>query len=230
MTISTKKDLTMNTSEGVLIVDPPEELLLEGPFNRAICKKLLVHNPGKKLRMAFKLKTTTPRLFFVRPNVGVVKPGETCNIDIFVHPISENENTQRHKFLLLATTIDGEVPDLHQYWRNLDPAKANEIKIKIKFVEQNTTLTEACLRSPINLVDSMEGNVDREESDPLANLLNQVHELEEERKTLSQKVEALDKANAQIIINKKKRNKVLYVILTMLFAFIAYFMYETNYM
>ncbi|KAH8278305.1 hypothetical protein KR044_010873, partial [Drosophila immigrans] len=183
---------TMKQKEGVLIVDPPEELVLEGPFNRAVCKKILVNNPSKLSRTAFKLKTTTPRLFFVRPNVGLVLPGESVTIDIFVHPICHDTNTQRHKFLMQMAEANGEVMDVHQFWKTVDPTAINEIKIKVKLLEPNKMAAEEIRKSTFETVgNSMEGQVVEKDNDPLANLLKQVNELEEERQTLLQKIEQL---------------------------------------
>ncbi|XP_064548210.1 vesicle-associated membrane protein-associated protein A [Drosophila montana] len=183
-------------TNAMLVVDPADELVLEGPFNRAVCKKILVFNPNKLSRVSFKLKTTTPRLFFVRPNVGLVKPEERVAIDIFVHPIFPDTNVQRHKFLMQAAECNEPVTDLHEFWRNVQPSRIWDTKIKVKLIDvkegvQNVSELAADIGNAFGEHQEKDGH------DPMAKLLQQVNELEEERQHLVQKVETITKQNEE---------------------------------
>ncbi|KAM8710403.1 hypothetical protein ACLKA7_017083 [Drosophila subpalustris] len=223
----------------MLIIDPPEELVLEGPFNRAVCKKLLVFNPSKSDQVAFKLKTTTPKLFFVRPNVGVVMPEETVTIDIFVHPICSDQNGQRHKFLMQAAEANGATGDLHEFFKQLPPSLIWDTKIKVKLIDAKKGAEfDVTRKSPLIMMgegEAMEGEKDKDNSDPLAKLLQKVNELEDERLNLMQKVESLGKEKEQLTKlslqqQKKKGRGFMYFMLTLVLAVLFGCVYSANYM
>ncbi|KAL7732583.1 hypothetical protein ACLKA6_019210 [Drosophila palustris] len=227
----------------MLVIDPPEELVLEGPFNRAVCKKLLVFNPSTTDHVAFKLKTTTPKLFFVRPNVGVVMPEETVTIDIFVHPICSDQNGQRHKFLMQAAEANGATGDLHEFFKQVPPSLIWDTKIKVKLIDAKKAAEfDITRKSPLAMMgegEAMEGEKDKDKdnSDPLAKLLQKVNELEDERLNLMQKVESLDKEKEQLTQlslqqqhQKKKGGGFMYFMLTLVLAVLVGCVYSANYM
>ena len=46
-----------------------------GPFDRVVTEQLALTNTSDR-RAAFKIKTTAPRRYCVRPNAGIVEPGQ----------------------------------------------------------------------------------------------------------------------------------------------------------
>lgn len=50
-----------------------------GPFTDVVTTNLKLKNPSDK-RVCFKVKTTAPRRYCVRPNSGVIDPGATVVI------------------------------------------------------------------------------------------------------------------------------------------------------
>lgn len=189
---------------GMLQVEPADELVLEGPFNRAVCKKLKVYNPSKHTRVAFKLKTTTPRLFFVRPNVGLVQPGERVSIDIFVHPVYQDYNTQRHKFLMQAAEANEKIDNVQEFWKTINPAFIWDTKIRVKFVDETKPMLEAPpFEAPPGATGAAGAAIAAVVSKPdevpnaLESLMQRVSMLEIERESLMQKVDELTKENEQ---------------------------------
>ena len=57
-----------------------------GPFNEIVSSEIVVKNFSKKT-VGFKVKTTAPKQYCVRPNCGYVEPGKsvviTSNLDMF---------------------------------------------------------------------------------------------------------------------------------------------------
>lgn len=191
---------------GMLQVEPAEELVLEGPFNRAVCKKIKVYNPSKHSRVAFKLKTTTPRLFFVRPNVGLVQPGERVSIDIFVHPVYRDYNAQRHKFLMQAAEANDKVENLQEFWKTVNPAFIWDTKIKVKFAEDAKPIVE-----PAKPPSAAGEHAKQEENtNSMDDIMQRVSMLELERESLLQKVEELTKENEQQKLQVVKGGRSLF--------------------
>ncbi|TDG44153.1 hypothetical protein AWZ03_009430 [Drosophila navojoa] len=171
----------------MLIVEPSDELVLEGPFNRAVSKKIMVYNPSKQKRIAFKLKTTTPRLFFVRPNVGLVKPEERVAIDIFVHPISNDIYAHRHKFMMQAVDASDQIGDLHEFWKNISPTSIWDTKLKVKLIDSQMDGLQK-----IHTDNSLgNGEHQKDNMDSITHLKDKVNVLEEDRLHLIQQVEII---------------------------------------
>lgn len=82
------------------------DLKFIGPFTEYVTSNLRLTNPSGR-PVCFKVKTTAPRFYCVRPNSGVVKPLETAVINVMLQPVDqttnlENERT-RHKFMIQVT-------------------------------------------------------------------------------------------------------------------------------
>ena len=63
-----------------MILDPSNELKFKGPFDDYVTVSLTIRNPTDK-RVAFKIKTTAPKRYCVKPNSGVLKLDETAKIN-----------------------------------------------------------------------------------------------------------------------------------------------------
>ncbi|CAG07132.1 unnamed protein product [Tetraodon nigroviridis] len=69
----------MSKLEQVLILDPPSDLKFKGPFTDVVTTNLKLKNPSER-KICFKVKTTAPRRYCVRPNSGMIDPGATVVI------------------------------------------------------------------------------------------------------------------------------------------------------
>jgi hypothetical protein len=53
---------------------------IAAPLNRIITNILKLQNKSDKDFIAYKVKTTRPQRYCVRPNIGVIPPGETIEL------------------------------------------------------------------------------------------------------------------------------------------------------
>lgn len=89
---------------------------------------MTISNPTSQY-LAYKVKTTAPKVYCVRPNANIVEPGETIDISIIRQPKRENEDSSsqkrhRDKFMVLTCPIPGEVPeDLTALWSQIEKDK-----------------------------------------------------------------------------------------------------------
>lgn len=65
---------------GGLMLDPPNELKFKGPFEDFVSVSLMIKNPTEK-RIAFKIKTTAPKRYCVKPNSGVLDPSQSMKVN-----------------------------------------------------------------------------------------------------------------------------------------------------
>jgi len=54
-------------------------LFYVGPFTEIVTADLKLSNPSKK-RICFKVKTTAPKQYCVRPNNGLIEPGAVTHV------------------------------------------------------------------------------------------------------------------------------------------------------
>uniref|UniRef100_A0A671G7Y2 VAMP associated protein B and C n=1 Tax=Rhinolophus ferrumequinum TaxID=59479 RepID=A0A671G7Y2_RHIFE len=65
--------------EQVLSLEPQHELKFRGPFTDVVTTNLKLGNPTDR-NVCFKVKTTAPRRYCVRPNSGVIDAGAAINV------------------------------------------------------------------------------------------------------------------------------------------------------
>ncbi|KAK1430515.1 hypothetical protein QVD17_13319 [Tagetes erecta] len=89
-----------------LVTIDPEELRFQVELERPSHCDLKVSNATDK-NVAFKVKTTSPKTYFVRPNTGVIPPWDTCIIRVTLQAQLEYPPDMqcRDKFLLQSTPV-----------------------------------------------------------------------------------------------------------------------------
>lgn len=214
-------------SGDLLSLDPSEELVFHGPFNRSVCKKLVIGNTSKTTSVAFKMKTTSPRLFFVRPNIGMLAPNESVTVDIFMQPIVIEPGQKRHKFLILGAPAPPEVTDLTEFWKQQKSGHIWDTKIKCELVPAKSDdqyrqagggMVAASPRS------DTEGEYDAlEVSEPVAKLLKQVSVLEDERSALKDEIKMMreDGVEQRMIRRSQEGRRSLFTFIACIFTVLA---------
>lgn len=85
-----------------LIIDPKNVIHFKGPYTDVVTSYLKLTNPTNE-KICFKVKTTAPRRYCVRPNNGTVDPRSTTQIAVMLQPFdfdSKNDNRNKHKFMI----------------------------------------------------------------------------------------------------------------------------------
>jgi hypothetical protein len=123
----------------ILNIEPDTELVFRGPFKDVVTTILKLSNPSDK-KVCFKVKTTAPKRYCVRPNCGLIESGESVNVAVMLQPFDykdENEN-KRHKFLVQSVIPTGDIADIQvgdveSLWKSL-PDKYPLMDSKLKCV------------------------------------------------------------------------------------------------
>lgn len=124
----------MAKQEQVLIIDPPMELSFVGPFTSQVSSSMRLTNPSDR-KVCFKIKTTAPKRYCVKPNSGVIDPKQTVQISVSLQPFEYDPNEKnRHKFMVQAMYApDGDI-NQDTLWKDTDPAQLMDSKLKCTFV------------------------------------------------------------------------------------------------
>lgn len=141
-------------SNAQLVVDP-EDVRFRFELHKQLWCTLRLTNNGEE-DVGFKVKTTAPRRYCVRPNASVVKPGTTMDVNIMMLPQKEQpQDLQKckDKFLIQYMNMDGEEfsPDMFSKGK----IKPLEKKLKVFY-------TGAVPPAPV-----LEGEELQEETEPL---------------------------------------------------------------
>ena len=54
-------------------------MFIKGPFRDVVTAELKLANPSEK-KVCFKVKTTAPKRYCVRPNSGIIEPGGKVSV------------------------------------------------------------------------------------------------------------------------------------------------------
>ncbi|KAI9592591.1 PapD-like protein [Syncephalis fuscata] len=125
-----------------------------GPFNQMVKEVLLIHNPSTS-PVAFKVKTTTPKQYCVRPNAGRIEPGETVDVQgkhittanlsyllLVLQPMREDPPPDfrcKDKFLVQSVAIPADrdrlpISELWQLMERENRSEMTERKLRCAFL------------------------------------------------------------------------------------------------
>ncbi|KAI7886974.1 VAMP-associated protein [Lichtheimia hyalospora FSU 10163] len=88
-------------------LDPATQLSFERPLTRLSTEVLLVGNPNNGPVM-FKIKTTAPKQYCVRPNAGRIEPHSQIEVQVILQPFSQEppvDHKCKDKFLIQTAII-----------------------------------------------------------------------------------------------------------------------------
>ncbi|WWD22278.1 hypothetical protein CI109_106769 [Kwoniella shandongensis] len=122
-------------------LDPPTQLGFPRPLTVLVKRSLHIHNRNPH-PVAFKVKTTAPRQYSVRPNSGRVEAGQTVEVQVLLQPLATEPPPHakcKDKFLVQSAYIspDEELHSLGELWANIEKtnkAAINEQKIKVVYI------------------------------------------------------------------------------------------------
>jgi len=124
---------------------PSSQLGFHRPLTQLVKRTLSVANTNSQ-PVAFKVKTTAPKQYCVRPNSGRIEPGERVEVQVLLQPMKEEPAAGtkcRDKFLVQSAIItpDRETRTLQELWSTIEAeAKAghdgliHEQKIRCAFL------------------------------------------------------------------------------------------------
>uniref|UniRef100_A0A8C3WF12 MSP domain-containing protein n=1 Tax=Catagonus wagneri TaxID=51154 RepID=A0A8C3WF12_9CETA len=95
--------------EQVLSLEPQHELKFRGPFTDVVTTNLKLGNPTDR-NVCFKVKTTAPRRYCVRPNSGIIDAGASINVSGGRRPSDEETSTEQQPCARVRRAREGGGP------------------------------------------------------------------------------------------------------------------------
>ncbi|KAI2473245.1 VAMP-associated protein [Annulohypoxylon bovei var. microspora] len=130
----------------------PQELGFHRPFTAEISEVLRIKNPNTH-PVAFKVKTTAPKQYCVRPNSGRVEPGKEVEVAVILQAMKQEPPVDvkcRDKFLVQSVPITGdkEFANLASIWDGIEKSSIQEKKIRVVFLTPQGASGAAHLETP----------------------------------------------------------------------------------
>ncbi|KAL9246878.1 hypothetical protein vseg_020360 [Gypsophila vaccaria] len=133
---------TASSTKHLISVHPEDLKFVFELEKQSFCDLKVINNTDQNV--AFKVKTTSPKKYFVRPNTGVLHPWDSCVIRVTLQAQREYPPDMqcKDKFLLQSTIVpaNSEVDDLPQDTFNKDSGRAiEERKLKVVYASPNSS-------------------------------------------------------------------------------------------
>ncbi|PAV17118.1 VAMP-associated [Pyrrhoderma noxium] len=119
---------------------PSASLGFNRPLTQVVKRALTITNNNEQ-PVAFKVKTTAPKLYCVRPNSGRIDPGDSVDVQVLLQAMKEEPPLNakcKDKFLIQSTLITPEKESLPlaDLWGNVDgeEPKVHQQKIKVIYL------------------------------------------------------------------------------------------------
>jgi vesicle-associated membrane protein-associated protein A len=123
--------------EQILVLDPPTDLKFKGPFTDVVTTNLKLRNPSDR-KVCFKVKTTAPRRYCVRPNSGIIDPGSTVTVSVMLQPFDYDPNEKsKHKFMVQTIFAPPNFSDMEAVWKEAKPDELMDSKLRCVFEMPN---------------------------------------------------------------------------------------------
>ncbi|KAL1960259.1 hypothetical protein VTO42DRAFT_8802 [Malbranchea cinnamomea] len=127
----------------------PTELGFRRPLTREVSEILRISNPHNS-PVIFKVKTTAPRRYCVRPNSGRIEPGSHIDVQVLLQAMKEEPPLDakcKDKFLVLSTivTADKDFSNIASIWQEVERVSKSTIqerKIRVNYLPAETELAK----------------------------------------------------------------------------------------
>ncbi|KAF8474879.1 PapD-like protein [Kalaharituber pfeilii] len=127
-----------------MIALEPTELAFRRPFTQEVTQTLTIKNTHYE-PIAFKVKTTAPKQYCVRPNSGRIEAGQSVPVKVLLQAMKEDPAPDfkcRDKFLVqsVAITADKEAQSTTDIWAYVDKndkGSIQERKIRVAFLPED---------------------------------------------------------------------------------------------
>uniref|UniRef100_A0A3P9HFZ8 Vesicle-associated membrane protein-associated protein A n=1 Tax=Oryzias latipes TaxID=8090 RepID=A0A3P9HFZ8_ORYLA len=178
----------MSKLEQVLILDPPSDLKFKGPFTDVVTTNLKLKNPSDR-KVCFKVKTTAPRRYCVRPNSGVIDPGATVVISVMLQPFEYDPNEKsKHKFMVQTIFAPSHVSDMDSLWKESKPDDLMDSKLRCVFElpSENDKLVNAVDSVPVKAEPTVEDSELKKMQEKCRRLQAEISKLNEENRQIKE--------------------------------------------
>ncbi|CRH01528.1 vesicle-associated membrane protein, putative [Plasmodium relictum] len=131
----------------LLKVSPEKNIEFPLVHFQAVTQVVKLENISEK-KVAFKIKTTAPNNYLVRPSFGLINVKETVEIQIILQPLSNKDNISNDKFQVQCLNVEDDTIVDKQFWVTVNKNDIQDHKLIVVLNDENSSkLTHSCLPS-----------------------------------------------------------------------------------
>lgn len=118
---------------------PNGDLIFKGPFSTVSTTTLKLSNSGAE-RLAYKIKTTAPKRYCVKPNSGFLDSHSTTVVQVMLQPntTGQPDDRTKHKFMVQWVAVPNNyTDDVDNFWKqDLTKMNVHDSKLKCIFADE----------------------------------------------------------------------------------------------
>ncbi|CAD8126298.1 unnamed protein product [Paramecium sonneborni] len=195
--------------QNIIEIDPQAILEFVAEENRLGHAQLTLKNLRQQ-QIAFKIKTTVPQLFQVKPSVGVIESDQSMIIEISTTQAIKQNQKFDAKFQINACVKNSNEQDLSTFWINRDQSTIQTLLLKSKLKYDNSPQDQQIQQQQQNsdskILESSVFNSTHSDS----KMFKSIKEESQQDEQLKQYKEQLDKLSQeyQFFKNKFEQNQL----------------------
>jgi len=190
----------MAKQEQVIILEPSGELRFRGPFTDVVTATLKLTNPTER-KICFKVKTTAPKRYCVRPNSGVVDPKGDVEVAVMLQPFDYDPSEKnKHKFMVQTMYAPDGPYDADTLWKDAKSEALMDSKLKCVFelpaadqIAAPATKEESTIQAENKLGEELQKALDDKKR-----IMSESSGKDAEIKRLQDEVQRLEEAGAKL--------------------------------
>ncbi|NXG33963.1 VAPB protein, partial [Dromaius novaehollandiae] len=124
-----------------LSLELQHERKFKEPFTDVVTTNLKLGSPTDR-SVCFKVKTTAPRRYCVRPNSAIIDAGTSINVSVMLQPFDYDPNeTSKHKFMVQSMLAPADTSDMEAVWKEGKPELMHsKLRCVFELPTENDTL------------------------------------------------------------------------------------------
>eukprot|EP00003_Mantamonas_plastica_P033697 TRINITY_DN982_c0_g1_i4.p1 TRINITY_DN982_c0_g1~~TRINITY_DN982_c0_g1_i4.p1 ORF type:complete len:260 (-),score=66.75 TRINITY_DN982_c0_g1_i4:25-699(-) len=139
----------------------PENITFQRPLDRVLQHVITLTN-NDTAPLAFKVKTTAPKRYCVRPNTGIISPNLSVEVKVLLQPLTEDEKKCTDKFQIQTVQVPKGIDKIDAIPAEVWSSENKKTKkLKCQFIdaakETTTTTTKKTTSSSANKNVSQDG-------------------------------------------------------------------------
>ena len=115
-----------------LVAVSPEEIVFPNVLNQESVFILKVKNTSTS-PVAFKVKTTAPKNYLVKPSAGAIAAGGSMDIKITLNKQSTDPSANNDRFLVQAVKSESGKDMTKEEWQAIDKSNVHELRLHVVF-------------------------------------------------------------------------------------------------
>ncbi|EER10758.1 Vesicle-associated membrane protein-associated protein B, putative [Perkinsus marinus ATCC 50983] len=201
----------------------PGEIVFPNTLYQSVNTTLSLTNvDGDKKAVAFKIKTTAPRNYLVRPSSGVVAADATVDVQIILQPQTSDPSLNTDRFLIQATTSATGQPLERDEWARVAKADIHEQRLHVIFkpAEEGSQVKDGAVAAVPSAAPTSSANIAAGElRGKYDELVQYTLSIEKEKSKLEKELEA-NKARSAVVAGSSSGFTTMQLLISMVIAVI----------